>query len=212
MLDKNAKNQLEKKFKELKNPISLILFISSKQNVNYCSEFQNFLEELSLLSGSKISLKIYSIESDIMRAKQYNISNAPALIIMGMQKRNLIYHGLPAGHEFIPFIQTLIDISKDESLLSKDLKNKINSIDFPVNIKVFVSPTCPYCSAAMKTAFDFAMINPKITSEVFEVNEFVEIGEKYGVMGVPKTIVNETLELTGAYPPDILIGKILEIK
>lgn len=49
------------------------------------------------------------------------------------------------------------------------------------------------------------MLNPNVTGDMVEVTEFPDLSEKYNVMGVPKTVINETLELEGAYPIDVVI-------
>ena len=43
-----------------------------------------------------------------------------------------------------------------------------------------------------------------------EVLEFRELGQKYQVQGVPRTVVNDTVVMEGLYPPDIVIKKIIE--
>jgi len=55
------------------------------------------------------------------------------------------------------------------------------------------------------------MISPHITTEVFEIDEFPEVGKKYKVSGVPKTVINERLEFVGAAPESYLVKKILSL-
>jgi hypothetical protein len=45
-----------------------------------------------------------------------------------------------------------------------------------------------------------AQLNPRITADVIEANEFPELAERFQVMGVPKTVVNGMQELVGAQP------------
>jgi hypothetical protein len=45
-----------------------------------------------------------------------------------------------------------------------------------------------------------AAANPNITADAIEATEFMELSRKYRVTGVPKTIVNETVEILGALP------------
>ena len=40
----------------------------------------------------------------------------------------------------------------------------------------------------------------QVTSEVIEANEFPELSNRYGVSGVPKTIINDRVEFVGAVP------------
>jgi predicted DsbA family dithiol-disulfide isomerase len=45
-----------------------------------------------------------------------------------------------------------------------------------------------------------AAANPHITADAIEATEFMDLSRKYRVTGVPKTIVNETMEIMGAAP------------
>jgi hypothetical protein len=45
-----------------------------------------------------------------------------------------------------------------------------------------------------------AFANPHVTSHAIEATEFMDLSRRYRVTGVPKTIVNETIEIMGALP------------
>jgi alkyl hydroperoxide reductase subunit AhpF len=45
-----------------------------------------------------------------------------------------------------------------------------------------------------------AQLNPRITADVIEANEFPDLSERFNVMGVPKTVINGAQELVGAQP------------
>jgi hypothetical protein len=45
-----------------------------------------------------------------------------------------------------------------------------------------------------------AFSNELITATSVEATEFMDLSRKYRVTGVPKTIVNETIEILGALP------------
>lgn len=211
MFDENTKNSIKEKFKELENPVKLIFFKTTGPHCQLCGDITTLLEELMKLS-EKLSIENYSLENDSSKVKEYQIEDAPVIVIEGKEKRFVRFFGFPAGHEFTPFIQTIVEVSKGEPGIASDLKKKVKAIDFPVHMKVFVSPTCPYCPGAMKTAHDFALLNPKIKGDVYEVTEFQDIAGKYNVMGVPKTVINDSIELIGAHPPDMVIMKIANLK
>lgn len=48
----------------------------------------------------------------------------------------------------------------------------------------------------MKMAFS----NPHITTTAVEATEFMDLSRKFRVTGVPKTIVNDKVEILGALP------------
>jgi predicted DsbA family dithiol-disulfide isomerase len=56
-----------------------------------------------------------------------------------------------------------------------------------------------------------AFANPHITSHAIEATEFMDLARKYRVTGVPKTVVNETVEIMGALPEDMFVRAALQI-
>lgn len=55
-----------------------------------------------------------------------------------------------------------------------------------------------------------AFSNPNITATSVEATEFMDLSRKFRVTGVPKTIVNERIEILGALPEPDFIGAALE--
>ena len=56
-----------------------------------------------------------------------------------------------------------------------------------------------------------AAANPHITSDAIEATEFMDLSRKYRVTGVPKTIVNETIEIMGGLPEQMFVRAVLEL-
>jgi len=54
-----------------------------------------------------------------------------------------------------------------------------------------------------------AYANPNITAIAVEATEFPDLARRYQVSGVPKTIVNDDIEILGALPPDAFIEQAL---
>jgi len=44
---------------------------------------------------------------------------------------------------------------------------------------------------------------------VVDANEFPQLALKYGVMGVPKIVVNEKIEFIGAVPENVFLEQVL---
>ena len=50
-----------------------------------------------------------------------------------------------------------------------------------------------------------AYANPHITADAVDAQEFMDLSRRYRITGVPKTIVNETVEILGGLPePDFV--------
>jgi predicted DsbA family dithiol-disulfide isomerase len=56
-----------------------------------------------------------------------------------------------------------------------------------------------------------AFANPNITAHAIEAMEFMELSRKFRVTGVPKTIVNDDIEIMGALPEDMFVRAALQI-
>jgi hypothetical protein len=50
-----------------------------------------------------------------------------------------------------------------------------------------------------------AFANPNITAFAVEATEFPDLARKYHVTGVPKTVVNEEVEILGGLPQDAFV-------
>ena len=93
-----------------------------------------------------------------------------------------------------------MDASSRKTHLSEETIQKVKSIDRDVHIQVFVTPTCPYCPRAVRTAHQMAMINGRIKADMVESIEFPELANRYAVMAVPKIVINENVSFEGALP------------
>jgi predicted DsbA family dithiol-disulfide isomerase len=54
-----------------------------------------------------------------------------------------------------------------------------------------------------------AFVNPNITAIAVEATEFPDLSRKYQVTGVPKTVVNDRIEILGGLPQDMFIEQAL---
>jgi predicted DsbA family dithiol-disulfide isomerase len=54
-----------------------------------------------------------------------------------------------------------------------------------------------------------AFESPHITAACVEATEFMDLTRRYRVTGVPKTIVNGTIEILGAVPEESYIPAVL---
>ena len=59
-------------------------------------------------------------------------------------------------------------------------------------------------------AHAIAVENPHVVADAVEVQEFPDLAARYQVMGVPKTVVNDTVEFVGAVPEDEFVAHVLE--
>jgi len=54
-----------------------------------------------------------------------------------------------------------------------------------------------------------AFASPNITAVAVEATEFPDLARRYQVTGVPKTVVNDAIEILGALPQDAFVQQAL---
>lgn len=55
-----------------------------------------------------------------------------------------------------------------------------------------------------------AYANPNITADAVDAQEFMELSRRYRITGVPKTIVNDAIEILGGLPESDFVAAVLQ--
>lgn len=210
LLSKEDREYLQNLFKNFQNDINMVFFATDNdKKCEQCDNIRQILQELGSLSD-RIKITEHSFENDKDKAEAMEVEMSPALVLMGDKYTGVKYYGVPSGYEFSSLIEDMNDIGTGQSGLDDDVLEKLKKINKPVHLKVFVTPTCPYCPAAVRVAHKFAMHNEHIKADMIESYEFDEIAAKYNVHGVPKVVVNEDHSFEGALPDDKYLDEILK--
>ena len=56
-----------------------------------------------------------------------------------------------------------------------------------------------------------AFESPQISASVVDATEFPDLVRRYRINGVPKTVVNDRVEILGAQPEAIFVGQVLSV-
>lgn len=200
--------ELQKRFAGLDKPVKLIYF-TQELECQFCRETRLLLEEVTALSD-KLSLETYNFQLDKDKAENLGIDKIPATVIMAEEDVGIRFYGIPSGYEFASLLESIELVSSGKTPLSKDTQAKLAKIDRDVHIQVFVTPTCPYCPPAVVMAHNLAFLSKHIKADMVEATEFPHLSYKYGVMGVPRVVINETTFFEGALPESQFVTKVLE--
>ena len=168
------------------------------------------LEEVLSLN-EHLSLEEVNLVLDRDRAAQYGIESIPAVVLLrdGVDTR-MRFLGAPAGYEFMSLIEALVLAGTEDSGLSATARALVGEhVSGPLDIRVFVTPTCPHCPRAVTLAHRLAVENPNIQATCIEATEFMDLSRRYNVTGVPKTVVNDSIEILGALPEDQFVRAIV---
>jgi len=143
-------------------------------------------------------------------ANELNVTLTPATVILSNNGAKLYYFGMPGGYQLKCLIEDIVDASEGTTDLHPKVRERIKKIDKPVDIKVFVTPSCPYSPIVVRAAHRFAIENQNIRAQMIESMEFGELTEKYKVMGVPKTIINDSTQFDGTLNDELFAQKVIE--
>lgn len=203
---------LRKRFAaELRDPVDLWVFTQAL-NCPTCPTALQIAQELGALTD-----KVRVIEKnpliDVDDARGLDTSMVPAFVLRTDQSDGRIrYYGLPSGYEFAVLVETLVSLSRQESFLEPELVERLQALTAPMTLRVFVTPTCPYCPQMAFLAYQIAMLRPNVTAEVIEASEFPEVSTRYQVRAVPRTVVNDRHAVEGAVPPEMFIEGLLQLQ
>jgi len=190
----------------LSDPVTLKLFTQPVE-CQFCQETRQLLTEVAALSD-RLTLEVYDLVADQQVAQQYGIRRVPATVVMAGKDFGIRFYGIPSGFEFNTLIEDIVALSQGAHGLSEESVEKLSLLEVPVHFQVFVTPTCPYCPDAVMLAHQLAYASDKVTADMVEVTEFPHLGQKYNVMGVPRTVINEHTYLEGAAPEQMLLEKL----
>lgn len=221
ILTKEVREATEQKFSEtLVNKVKIIHITQEPnrlilpdhlkgQECMFCKETKSLLREVCSLS-EKIELILYDFLADAEKAEEYNIEKIPATIITGNTANNVRIFGIPSGYEYISLIEAITDASKGNTNLKPETIEALRAIDKPIHIQTFVTPTCPYCTMSVRLGHQFALESSRIVADMVEATEFPHLAQKYNVIGVPRTIINESITVEGAVPEEVFLENVLK--
>ncbi|MCL5877040.1 MAG: thioredoxin family protein [Candidatus Bathyarchaeota archaeon] len=208
LLPEDKKELLRNDFEQkLVDPVKIVVF-TQELECRYCNETRKLAEEFPALSD-KITTEVYDFVKDQDKAKELGIARIPALAVIGKQDYGVRYYGIPYGYELQTLIEAIVNVSKGKTDLSEKTRAILKDVKAPVNIKVFVSLTCPHCPGAAAIAHKLAIECDLIKADVIEGSEFPDLTLKYNVIGVPKVIINDKVDFVGEFNEDLFAEHVL---
>ncbi len=196
VLDEHTLKELKEIFeKNLKDPVEVVL-ITDKEKNREPSEVAEELARDIMSITDKVKFEIVDANDEKgkgyldkydLRLDKWGKRYGPLFFFK--EKPNIIYYGLPAREEFPVFIEDLIMLSNKKVDMMLSVAMKIKKVNIPIDIYIFVTPTCPYCPYMTLSSHRFAYLNDKIRGIMIEATEFPEFADAYQVMAVPKNVI-----------------------
>ena len=172
-------SQLHTVFARMASPLILRLFLDETP---LSAELRQYMDELAAQSG-KLSVEVGDPAS---------ADHLPCVRVCRADGdwTGLAFHGVPGGHEFTSFVLGLYNAAGPGQALDEESRNAIHAIQKTMDLQVLVSLSCTMCPALVTAAQRVAAENPNITAQVYDLNHFPDLREKYQVMSVPCLVVN----------------------
>jgi glutaredoxin-like protein len=185
----------------IEEPVRLLLFTQTFGAPETVVIAKQVLDEIVSLCDL-LTLEEVNFVLEQERARQYGVEQIPTIVLLkGEQDTRIRFLGAPAGYEFMSLIEAVILAGTNDSGLTPDSRALVaEHVTAPLDIQVFVTPTCPHCPRAVTLAHRLAVESPLITASCVEATEFMDLTRKFRVTGVPKTVVNGSIEILGALP------------
>jgi glutaredoxin-like protein len=174
-----------------------------------CRDNLTLLEELVGLDDH-LHLEMHDFKAEADLAAQHGIEKIPATVVRGADGgERARFFGVPAGYEFTTLLEDVLEVGGAGPQLSAESTAALAGLEGEVHIQVFVTPTCPYCPLAVRVGHMLALGSEKVVADMVMATEFPQLSQRYGVMAVPKVVINETRSFEGAVPEDLFVQQVV---
>ena len=173
--------QLQAVFSRMQNPLVLRLHVDGG---DVSAELRSYMDALAA-------------QTELLRVEEADASvDDPAelpfveVVRADGTPSGLAFHGVPGGHEFTSFVLGLYNASGPGQPIADADRQGIADIARPVSLRVLVGLSCTMCPDVVVACQRMAADNPLVTANVYDVNRFPELRERYDVMSVPCLVVD----------------------
>jgi glutaredoxin-like protein len=207
-LDDQTLKELRSALGDLPSPVAITLFTRARD----CATCDDLAALLGEVAGAHPSIRLEVLDADAApgRAAALGIEETPAFVVAGAEDRGVRFLGTPGGLEFATLIHAIRSVSRGTSDLAPALRARLAALPRPVRIRVFVTPTCPYCPPAVATAHQIALASNGVRAEMVEAMEFPELADRYGVRGVPRIVIDDKVAIDGMVPAQRLVDAVVQ--
>jgi len=172
-----------------------------------CAPTRRVLEQIAA-DNPDVTVEVLNLVLDKEKAAEYGVDRVPAIIVAAAEGERIRYYGAPLGNELPTLLQAISMAERQETDLSEESQAELQTLSAPVSLQVFFTPTCIYCPRMISLANQAAIASPLVSTVAIDATEFPDLVRRYNVNGVPKTIVNDTMEIMGAAPEQEFIAAI----
>ena len=180
LFSEEIKSQLHAVFSKMERPLTLKLFLDERP---VSQELQQYMNTLASMT-EKLAVEVVSSSTE---------TETPCVrvCLKDGSETGLAFHGVPGGHEFTSFILGLYNASGPGQAIDPETEKRILEISAPIHLKILVSLSCTMCPELVTAAQKIASLNPNVFVDVYDLNHFEGLKNRYQVMSVPCFVINE---------------------
>lgn len=123
----------------MEKPVTLVSF-TQEMECQTCRETRQLLEETNELSEA-LALEVVDFVKGKETADAYGIERIPAIVVRGDRDYGIRFYGIPAGYEYASLLEDILSVSRRDSGLSDESRERLRGVSSPLHIQVFVTPT-----------------------------------------------------------------------
>ncbi len=199
-LGQDVEANLKAAFDALPNRVTIHLFTREGENEVLNKAAKDLLQAFTKLSD-KIRVAQFDLKSP--EAKKWGVDSAPTLLF-DPDSYSIRYLGVPYGEEGRTLVGVILLLGFRTGNLSEHSQKIIRKLDSKREVKVFVSPTCPYCPDQAINAVKAAVERPDMVSvEMIDIQAHPDMANRYSAFSVPQTFANEVLIAYGAQSEEL---------
>lgn len=211
LIDKRTRDEVARRLSKLQRPVQLTLNIDGSLSPGAvacvtCSEARELVTTIAEQVPEKVLLDVREAATDSGIEGLPWVTVAPA-----GESARIAFQGLTSGFEFASLIDAIERAGGAGPGFGEQVQHRLDAVGGDIQITVFVTPSCPYCPSAASLANRMALASPRVQARTVEANEFPELSLRFGVRGVPHTLVNGERSFVGALPEVSFVEKVLDL-
>ena len=120
-------------------PVTLVFFTQTF-GCETCLPARQIVDQVAARSDL-ISVQEFNLVLDRDQVETYGIRRVPAIAVEGEADTGIRFFGLPEGHELVSLVEAVLLVASGDSGLSEESRARIDAVEQPIDIQVFVTPT-----------------------------------------------------------------------
>lgn len=179
-LDDATRQALVPVLNRFENKVILRLYTDDSK---VTEENKKVISELASLSDK--------VEAEFVPATNEENKHTISICNADETERGLYFHGVPGGHEFNSFILAMYNAAGPGQDVGEELQKRIDALDKKLRVQIVVSLSCTMCPDLVAAAQRIGADNKNVTVNVYDLQYYPELKDKYNIMSVPCLIIDE---------------------